>query len=79
MTPCYPDAYVKEGRIFDMLTHEELPSYTGLILADLAGRSAIMFTSLPQGVRDWELVHWGSTLSTTEIATYLKGKNNETI
>lgn len=61
-----------------MHTHEELPSYSGLCLADLAGRSAIMFTTLSSTGRNWDIVQWGSTLSMVEIQKYMKG-NDESI
>ena len=70
----HPDVIVKEGRIYDCLTDVELPSYSGLCLADLAGRFAIMFTTLAENGRTWELVHWGSTLSSTEMEKFYKGK-----
>jgi hypothetical protein len=69
--PTYPDAVVKDGIIYDILTNDELPSYQGLCLANLSGRFAIMHTVLTATGRDWELVHWGSSLSTTEINRFL--------
>lgn len=70
----YPDAYVKEGIIYDIKTDDQLPSFEGLVLADLAGRFAIMHTTLTPECREWELVQWGSNIQTTEIQKYLRGK-----
>lgn len=72
----YPDALVREGRIFDLVEDIELPSYEGLCLANLAGRWAVMFTTRIDSGRTWELVHWGSTLSTTEIKKFMESKRN---
>ena len=74
----YPDAIVTNGVISDLITGDILPSYEGLVLADCAGRMAILFTTLTLGadgpVRKFELVHFGSQLSTTEIQRFMKEK-----
>ena len=70
-TPCYPDAYIKDGLILDITNDQELPSYSGMVLANLAGRFAILYTTLNPD-RDFDLVHWGSSLSTVEIQQYLQ-------
>ena len=72
---CYPDARVLNGEIVDFETETILPAYEGLCLADLAGRFAIMFTSYRDGERDWEIVHFGSSLSTTEINKFMKDRS----
>jgi hypothetical protein len=72
----YPDAYLKQGEVCCIQTDTPLPSYSGLCLVDLAGTMAIMFTQPGNDYRSWELVHWGSSLSSVEIDKYLKGKPN---
>ena len=72
----YPDTIVKDGIILDLVTHEELPSYQGLCLANLAGCWAVMNTWLTSEGREWDLVHFGSSLSSTEIAKYVKDRGS---
>lgn len=71
----YPDAYVQDGVIRDIRTHHELPSYEGLCLSKADGRSCIMITNLTDAGRAWDLVHWGSEISSTEIERYMKGNS----
>jgi hypothetical protein len=70
----YPDAYLKQGEVCCIQTDCALPSYSGLCLVDLAGRMAIMFTTPGPEGRDWDLVQWGSTLSSTEITKFMERK-----
>lgn len=70
----YPDAYVREGRITDLLSGDDLPSYQGLVLANFNGRFCILFTQLDSKGRDWQIVSWGSQVSTTEIEKFTRGK-----
>lgn len=79
MSNHHPDAIVNDGVIRDILSGEELPSYSGLCLAILAGRVAVMFTTLSTTGRNWDIVQWGSTLSMVEITKYIKENKNETI
>jgi hypothetical protein len=70
----YPDAYVRNGEVCCIQTDTPLPSYSGLCLVDVNGAYCIMFTQPGVEYRSWDLVHWGSQLSSVEIEKYLKGK-----
>lgn len=75
----HPDAVVTNGIITDIKTGDELPSYEGLVLSNAAGRFCILFTTLSPDGRNWEFVHWGSQLSSTEIDKFMRIKKNESI
>jgi hypothetical protein len=72
--PTYPDAYLKDNKILCIKTDTELCSYEGLVLANVNGRFCILCTTMKEHGRAWDLIQWGSTLSTTEIQRYLKEK-----
>jgi hypothetical protein len=78
MAATYPDAIIQDGVITCTQTGVELPGYSGLILADCAGRKAILLTYIgtdPESERRFEFVQWGPTLSTVEINRFMKEKN----
>lgn len=68
----YPDAYVKDGVIRDIKTDDELPSFCGICLANLAGRWAVMYITHGESGRKWEFVHWGAPISAIGIQEFMK-------
>ena len=77
----YPDAYLKHmakdgpGEVCCIQTDTPLPSYSGLCLAEINGAFAVMYTEPGVEHRVWDLVHWGSQLSSVEISKYMERKD----
>lgn len=74
MSSFFPEAYIDNGLILDVKTHEQIPNYEGLCLVTFSGLSSIMFTTLDTKGRNWQFVSWGAVLSSMQITKFMNDR-----